>query len=259
VFARLVAELLDIDPALVRLVEGDTDEVPEGHGSFASRSAQMGGAALQGAAGRLVEQARERAAARWKVRPEQVAWESGLLVAAGHAAMPVAELVTVGDPLRTEHRFSSPPAFPYGCYAAVVEIDPEIGTVGVLRLVAVDDYGTVLDETVTRDQTLGSIAQGLGQSLYEDVPLDADGAAVLPQGLLDYLLPTAAEIPPLRLDETAVPNPNNPLGAKGAGEAGCIGTPPAIANAVADALPDVDPTRLQLPLTPETVWRAMNT
>jgi aerobic carbon-monoxide dehydrogenase large subunit len=165
--------------------------------------------------------------------------------------------VTTGAPLRTEHRFTSPPAFPYGVYAAVVEVDPELGAVGVLRLVAVDDYGTVIDEMVVRGQTLGSIVQGLGQALYEDVPLDADGAAVLPQGLLDYLLPTAAEVPPLRLAETSVPNPNNPIGAKGAGEAGCIGTPPAIANAVADALPGVDPAALQLPLTPQTVWRAL--
>jgi carbon-monoxide dehydrogenase large subunit len=138
-----------------------------------------------------------------------------------------------------------------------VEIDPETGLVQVLRLVAVDDYGTVLNETLARGQTLGSIAQGLGQVLYEDVPLDPDGGAVLPQGLLDYLLPTAAEIPPLRLAETAVPNPNNPLGAKGAGEAGCIGTPPAIVNAVVDALPGADPEALQMPLTPETVWSAM--
>jgi aerobic carbon-monoxide dehydrogenase large subunit len=143
-------------------------------------------------------------------------------------------------------------------YAAAVEVDPETGVVRVLRLVAVDDYGTVLNDTLAHGQTLGSIAQGLGQTLYEDVPLDADGAAVLPQGLLDYLLPTAAEMPPLRLVETAVPNPNNPLGAKGAGEAGCIGTPPAIVNAVLDALPGIDPAALQLPLTPQTVWTALH-
>ena len=177
-----------------------------------------------------------------------------MLEAAGHAPLDVGKLA----PLRAEHRFTSPPAFPYGCYAAVVEIDPELGTVTVLRLVAVDDYGTVLDETVTRGQTLGSIVQGLGQALYEDVPLDADGGAVLPQGLLDYLLPTAAEVPPLALAETAVPAPDNPLGAKGAGEAGCIGVPPAIANAVVDALPGVDPSKFQLPLTPERVWEAIH-
>jgi carbon-monoxide dehydrogenase large subunit len=217
----------------------------------------MGGAALHTAAGELVQIARDRAAARWGVDPGQVRWSAAELSADGHPPLPVAELVAAGGRLRAEHRFTSPPAFPYGAYAAAVEIDPETGLVQVLRLVAVDDYGTVLNETLARGQTLGSIAQGLGQVLYEDVPLDPDGGAVLPQGLLDYLLPTAAEIPPLRLAETAVPNPNNPLGAKGAGEAGCIGTPPAIVNAVVDALPGADPEALQMPLTPETVWSAM--
>ena len=127
----------------------------------------------------------------------------------------------------------------------------------MLRLVAVDDYGTVLDHAVVHGQTLGSIAQGLGQALYEDVPLDDDGAPRLEQGLLDYLLPTAAEMPPLRLAETAVPAPDNPLGVKGAGEAGCIGVPPAVVNAVADALPGADPALLAMPLTPQTVWRAL--
>jgi aerobic carbon-monoxide dehydrogenase large subunit len=253
VFAELVADVLGIDPARVRLVEADTDEVPEGNGSFASRSAQMGGAALHEAATALVEEARARAAERWTADLDAVTWREGCLEADGRAPLEVGELA----PLRVEHRFTSPAAFPYGCYAAVVEVDPELGDVQVLRLVAVDDYGSVLDETVTRGQTLGSIVQGLGQALYEDVPLDADGAAVLPQGLLDYLLPTAAEVPPLALAETAVPAPDNPLGAKGAGEAGCIGVPPAIANAVVDALPGVDPAALQLPLTPETVWKAM--
>ena len=146
------------------LVEGDTGEVPEGHGSFASRSTQMGGAALAGAVDTLIDTARERAAAGWDVDVADVAWDKGTL-RHGTSAVPVEELAREEDPLRAEHRFTSPPAFPYGSYGAVVEVDPELGTVHLLRLVAVDDYGTVLDHTAVHGQTLGSIAQGLGQAL----------------------------------------------------------------------------------------------
>jgi carbon-monoxide dehydrogenase large subunit len=260
VFAALVADRLGVAPQDVRLVEGDTGEVPEGHGSFASRSAQMGGAALARAAEALVATARERAAQGWGVDVGDVVWDEGVL-RCGTRAVPAGELATVQEPLHAEHRFTSPPAFPYGSYGAVVEVDPELGAVHVLRLVAVDDYGTVLDHTAAHGQTLGSIAQGLGQVLVEGVVLDDDGATLMPDGLLDYLLPTAAEMPrDLRIDETAVPAPDNPLGAKGAGEAGCIGVPPAVVNAVADAIrarAGADTTTLQMPLTPGVVWRAL--
>jgi aerobic carbon-monoxide dehydrogenase large subunit len=260
VFAALVADRLDVAAEDVRLVEGDTGEVPEGHGTFASRSTQMGGAALAQAADALVDSARGRAADAWGVDVDGVVWDKGTL-RHGTRAVPAGELATEADPLRAEYRFASPPAFPYGSYGAVVEVDPELGAVHLLRLVAVDDYGTVLDHTAVHGQTLGSIAQGLGQVLTEGVVLDDDGATLMPDGLLDYLLPTAAEMPrDLRTDETAVPAPDNPLGAKGAGEAGCIGVPPAVVNAVADALrtrPGADPTLLQMPLTPHVVWEAL--
>ena len=260
VFPQLVADRLGVRAEDVRLVEADTGEVPEGHGTFASRSAQMGGAALALAADALVDAARERAAQAWGVGVEDVVWDKGTL-RTGTTSAPVGELITDDDPLRAEHRFSSPPAFPYGSYGAVVEVDPELGAVHLIRLVAVDDYGTVLDHTAVHGQTLGSIAQGLGQVLTEGVVLDDDGAVRMPDGLLDYLLPTAAEMPrDLRVAETSVPAPDNPLGVKGAGEAGCIGVPPAVVNAVADAiraLPGADPARLQMPLTPHVVWEAM--
>ena len=116
-----------------------------------------------------------------------------------------------------------------------------------------DDYGVVVNPMIVEGQGQGSIAQGLGQVLYEDALHGADGTPFA-RTLLDYLLPTAADMPPLTLEETRTPNPNGPFGAKGAGEAGCIGTPPAVVNAVCDAL-DVD--HIDMPLTPEAVWRAM--
>jgi aerobic carbon-monoxide dehydrogenase large subunit len=153
--------------------------------------------------------------------------------------------------------FGPPQAFPFGCYVAVVEVDPELGTVRVLRMVAVDDYGIVINPMVVEGQGYGSVAQGLGQALYEEMPYDEEGRP-LAGDLLEYLIPTISEMPDdLHFEKTQTPNPNTPLGAKGAGESGCIGTPPALVNAVVDALDPEDPCALQMPLTPGRCWAAI--
>jgi carbon-monoxide dehydrogenase large subunit len=156
-----------------------------------------------------------------------------------------------------EGEFSSPQSFPFGCYVAAVEIDPELGSVEILRLVGVDDVGVVFNAAIVEGQIRGSIVQGIGQALYEEVIHDLSGVPTA-QTLLDYLLPTISELPAeVILEHTVTPNPNTPLGTKGAGEVGCIGVPPAVVNAVADALDLEDESVLRMPLTPETVWRAM--
>ncbi|MBE1609288.1 xanthine dehydrogenase family protein molybdopterin-binding subunit [Actinopolymorpha pittospori] len=256
VLPSVVADVLGIDESRIRLVEGDTDAVPEGMGSFASRSAQLGGAALHQAATALIEQARERAARVWEVPVEQVGWSRGTL-SSGSERIELGRLVELTGPLRVDNWFRmAEPSFPFGVHIALVEVDVELGTVRLLRLVAVDDYGVVLNPMVTTGQTRGSTAQGIGQALYEGVPYDETGAPLLPNGLLDYLLPTISEMPPIDIVDSVTPTPLTPLGAKGAGEAGCIGMPPAIVNAVADALELTDPDLLQMPLTPDVVWRA---
>lgn len=166
---------------------------------------------------------------------------------------PGAEPMTLAELVAAEDRFAPPQAFPYGAYAAVVEIDPELGTVTVQRLVAVDDYGVVVNPLIVEGQGYGSVTQGLGQALVEEAVTRPDGSPAA-ASLLDHLLLTAADVPPARLEETETPDPNSPFGAKGAGEAGCIGVPPALVNAVCDAL-DVD--HIDMPLTPEAVWQAM--
>ncbi|MFF0763805.1 xanthine dehydrogenase family protein molybdopterin-binding subunit [Streptomyces sp. NPDC003737] len=251
-FAQVVANELGVDRRRVRLIEADTAVVPDGVGSFASRSMQSGGEALLRAARDLVGEARVRAAARAGVHVDTASFERGAVRANG-STFTLAELAADG-PLRAEARAEPPQAFPFGAYVAVVEVDPELGTVHVVRLVAVDDYGTVVNPLVVRGQTYGSIAQGLGQALYEADVHDEEG---VPRAvsLLDYLLPTLSEMPEVAMDETCTPNPNTLLGAKGAGEAGCIGTPPAVVNAVADAL-RIDPTALAMPLTPRVCWEA---
>ncbi|MEV1175548.1 xanthine dehydrogenase family protein molybdopterin-binding subunit, partial [Nonomuraea sp. NPDC049784] len=288
-FAQVVASVLDVEVDRVRVVEGDTGEVPYGFATFGSRSMQVGGAALWRAAESLVATARRRCAELLGVGEEEVSYAAGRLVvggdtcaaqapgpaadgpvpgpvadgpgagdfAAGVAAgplpgLPIGELVARTGPLRADEIVAPPQAFPYGAHVAVVEVDPDLGTVHVRQLVAVDDYGVVVNPMIVSGQGYGSIAQGLGQALYEQAVIGEDG---LPYAstLLDYLLPTAADMPPITLLETAIPNPNTPLGAKGAGEAGCIGIPPAIVNAVCDAL-DVD--HIDMPLTPAAVWAA---
>jgi carbon-monoxide dehydrogenase large subunit len=253
-FAQVVASALEVDVGRVRLVQADTGAVPRGVGSFGSRSMQVGGSALYRAALAVVDEARHRMAERCGVAVEEVGYLKGTL-RAGAEALTLAELVDQTGPLRAEDVFVAPTAFPYGCYVAVVEVDPDLGNVRVLRMVAVDDCGVVINPMVVEGQAYGSIAQGIGQALYEQMPYDAEGQP-LARSLLDYLLPTLSEMPPLQLEEMHTPNPNTPLGAKGVGESGCIGTPPAIVNAVADALDLDDTQELQMPLTPEVCWTA---
>jgi len=251
-FAQVVASVLDVDVSQVAVLEGDTADVPYGFGTFGSRSMQVGGESLAQAATGLIDEARKRAGSRWGVAPGDVAWSSGELVGPDGARIAIGDLVAGGEPLRVEVRAAPPLAFPFGAYIAVVEVDPSLGTISILRLVAVDDYGVVVNPLIVDGQGEGSIAQGLGQALWEQATADADGVPTA-LTLFDYLLPVAGDVPAVQLEETETPNPNTWVGAKGAGEAGCIGAPPAIVNAVCDAL-DID--HLDMPLTPEKVWRA---
>ncbi|OKJ25933.1 aldehyde oxidase [Streptomyces sp. CB01580] len=258
VFPALVADVLGVDEDRVRLIEGDTGRQPEGVGSFASRTAQVVGAMLRHTAQLLIEEARVRAARLWNAPVGEVTWSGGAvhLTTDASTSLDLAELVRATGPLRVGDRFEAGMAFPFGAHAVVAEVDPELGTVRLLRMVAVDDCGVVLNPTIVRGQALGSAVQGIGQALYEGIPYDGEGVPVLASGLLDYLLPTFTEVPPIEVKDTCTPSPSTPLGAKGAGESGCIGTPAAIVNAVADALRIADPDLLQMPLTPDVVWRA---
>jgi carbon-monoxide dehydrogenase large subunit len=254
-FGALVASALGVDPGRVRVVEGDTASVASGEGTYGSRSLQIGGSVLHRAALGLVEEARARAAASWGVPAGDVAYAAGALRTATDE-ISVAEIAG-REPLVSVGSFASPQSFPYGCYIAVVEIEPELGGIEILRLVGVDDVGVVLNPAMVEGQVRGSIVQGIGQALYEEVVHDEAGTPVS-QSLLDYLLPTISELPnEVILDRTESPNPNTPLGTKGAGEVGCIGVPPAVFNAVVDALELEDESGLRMPLTPETVWKAI--
>jgi carbon-monoxide dehydrogenase large subunit len=257
--AQVVAEGLGgVEPADVRVVAGDTAEVAHGTGAFGSRSMQVGGNAAYLAAAALREQVIGAAAVLLGVPAEQLELTGrGLHPTADPAhAITLAELAARVGELSAEQVFAPPQAFPFGAYVAVVEVDRRTGDITVLRLVAVDDCGVVVNPAVVRGQILGSIAQGLGQALYEVARYGPDGQP-LAGTLLDYSIPTAAEMPPVTLVEHVTPNPNVPLGTKGAGESGCLGTPPAVVNAVFDALAGYDRSALEMPLTPAAVWACL--
>lgn len=256
VWRDLAAGVFQTGP--VRVIAGDTALVAEGTGSFASRSAQLGASAVVRAARRLLERARLRAAGMMEADPADLRYQEGIFLVAGDPASGVSLWETASpEPLAEEDRFSAgAQTFPYGVHAAVVEADPATGEVRLLRVIALDDCGTVLDPMIVEGQMHGSLAQGMGEALLEAFRYDADGQPIT-STFMDYPLPTAAEAYSLTALRLTSPAPSNPLGVKGAGEAGCIGLPPAVLNATADALWPLGVRDLDLPLTPYRVWRAV--
>jgi aerobic carbon-monoxide dehydrogenase large subunit len=250
-FAQIAADSLGVPPEDIVLRFGDTAEVPRGVGSFASRSVAMGGSAIVRAAEELLERARPVAARL--LEADEVTWGDGRFIAPGGGSVTLREVATAATGLRAAARFSSPQVFSSGAYVATVEIDPATGILRVVHLAAVDDGGTVINPLLAHGQALGGIAQGLGEVLAEEAVHD-EGGQLRTASFADYSLLTAAEMPPLAIGVVETPSPHNPLGAKGLGEGGAIGTLPAVANAVADALGGrhVDP-----PYTEEKLWRAL--
>jgi carbon-monoxide dehydrogenase large subunit len=256
VFAQIVASAFDVEMGRVRVVQGDTDEVPVGVGTFGSRSTQVGGSALHQASTQVLDEARRRAGRALEVAEEDLTYASGRFTVAGtDRSVELGELAA-DVALEASLEASPPQAFPFGTYVCVVEVDRETGEVEVRKLVAVDDCGVTINPKSVAGQIRGSIVQGLGQALYEGLAYDDFGQPLF-SSLMDYSLPTMSEVPEIVVGDSVTPNPNVPLGTKGAGEAGCIGTPPAVVNAVVDALEGRD-TGLEMPLLPEKVWRALS-
>ena len=248
-FAQIVADRLEIDPDNVEVRFG---EIP-GVGTYASRSVAMGGSALVRASERVRESATREAARLLDCRAEEVSragreW-------AGPDGRTISWVEAAGG-LEAEARFESDLVFGSGAYAAVVEIEPDTGALRVRQLVAVDDAGSIVNPLLAEGQVVGGAVQGLGAVLTEEAVHDADGQP-RNASFLEYSLLGAAEVPPIDSAFVQTPSPNNPLGAKGIGEGGAIGTPAAIANAVADALAGVSGLAPDPPFTSEKLWRAL--
>lgn len=269
VFRQIVAERLGLEFEQIRYVQGDTDQVAYGGGTAGSRCAVLGGNALNRALERIVDKGRRVAAGLLEAAAEDVEFERGAFRVGGtDHEVALGEVVKACfDPgrrpagedagLSALASFTPPSAtFPNGCHLCEVEVDPETGAVEVQSYHVVEDVGTVLNPRVLRAQLQGGIVQGFGQIMQENVFLD-DEAQPLSASFMDYAMPRADEVPFCDIALHPVPTPTNPLGVKGAGEAGTVGAMPCVLSAVRDALASAGAGAIEMPMTPEKVWRAL--
>jgi carbon-monoxide dehydrogenase large subunit len=263
-FAQLASGTLGVPFEEVRVVHSDTALVERGAGTWGSRSLQAGGSSVAVRAGEVADRARALAAELLEVDANDLDGpaEGGFRVAGAPArAVAWAELAAAardrGEPLTAKGVYREPGStFPFGAHVAVVQVDPATGDVQLLRHVAVDDCGRILNPALVRGQQHGGIAQGIAQALYEEVVFDEVGNPITGT-LATYLMPSSADLPRLEATNTETPTSVNPLGAKGIGESGSIGSTPAVQNAVVDALAHLGVRHVDLPCSPERVWRAI--
>ncbi|MBX6387894.1 MAG: carbon-monoxide dehydrogenase large subunit [Frankia sp.] len=271
-FAQLVAGELGIPPADVEVVYGDTDRTPFGLGTYGSRSTPVSGAATVLVARQVREQARQIAAVLLESAPATLEWSAGRFqVATGGArgrSVSIADIAAaaygadlpegLAGGLTAQLTYNPPNlTFPCGAYICVVDIDPGTAKVTVRRFIAVDDCGTIINPMIVEGQVHGGLTDGVGMALMEMLSFDADGNC-LTASLMDYLIPTAVEVPNWETAWTVTPSPHHPIGAKGIGESATIGSPPALVNAVVDALAPFGIRHVDMPLTPSRVWEAMH-
>ncbi len=271
-FAQVVADSLGIPLTDVDIVHGDTGRIPFGMGTYGSRSAAVGGSAIHMSLGKIIEKGRALAAHLLEAAPDDVEFKAGRFSVKGSpdrgktfaevslAAYLAHKMPTGMEPGLEATSFFDPSnfTFPFGTHIAVVEVDVETGRTELLRYVAVDDVGNVINPMIVEGQLHGGIAQGAAQALWEWASYD-DAGQLTTGSLMDYGLPRADQLPRFETDRTVTPSPVNPLGVKGAGEAGTIAATPAVANAVIDALAPFGIIHLDLPLTPQKVWKAVQT
>jgi carbon-monoxide dehydrogenase large subunit len=259
-FSMLLADALGVPMDRVTLMHGDTDRVASGVGTYASRSLQLGGSALHQAAVALCEQARGFAAAALQADERDVTldrstgrWHAGNDATTG---LTWRDLAALHPDLSADGKHDSDPTVPFGAHLALVEVDIDTGEVMLRRYIAVDDVGRVVNPLIAEGQRHGGIAQGIGQALYEEYVYDEVGNP-LTASLIDYTIPSTADLPNFHLLPMQTPTPRNPLGVKGIGESGAIGAPPAVQNAVIDALSHLGVRHIDMPLTPSKVWTAI--
>ena len=269
VFRQLVSERLGLDFEAIRYVQGDTDVVAYGNGTGGSRVSGLGGSALLGAVEKVIEKGRLIAAHALEAAHQDIEFAAGRFVVVGtDKALDIRQVAALAfQPALLPPGMDSglsgfatfapkAPTFPNACHVAEVEIDPETGTVNILRYVAVEDVGTVLNPLLLDGQIHGGIVQGAGHVLGEVMRWDADGQA-LTGSFMDYAMPRADEMPFFEIETHGVPTARNPLGAKGAGEAGTVGAVACLTSAILDALAPLGVTDLPMPATPDRLWRTI--
>jgi len=269
-YPQIAADVLGLPTESFRLVQADTDALATGNGHGGARSMHMGGTALHLAAQAVIEKGRNVAAHLLQAEPSAVVFSCGRFTV--HGTDRGIELLTVAqaaaDPANLPDGMSpgldaeavNPCdvfTFPSGAHAAEVEIDPETGQVTLLRYLAIDDYGTLINPMVTIGQVQGGLAQGIGQAMLEHTVYDVESGQLLSGSLMDYALPRADNLPPLEVRLEELPTAVNPLGVKGAGQAGCIAAPQTIVHAILDALAPLGIEHIDMPATPERIWHAI--
>jgi len=269
---QILAARLNVPLEDIHYVQGDTDATPIGGGHGGSRNLEVGGNAVAQAANEVITKGKAIAAHLFAVPAERISFDEGrFLVPNTNHVLTLLELISASldaaqlppdmQPgcLNTGSTFArSSIVVPNGCHAAEVEVDPQTGTIEITGYWVVDDFGTIVNPLLCDGQVMGGIAQGIGQALLEHAVYDADSGQLVTGSLLDYALPRADNIPDMTIAYyEGAPTGKNPLGVKGAGEAGCCGAPPAVVNAVLDAIKDTGVTHIDMPLTSEKVWRAM--
>jgi aerobic carbon-monoxide dehydrogenase large subunit len=267
--AQIAAEELGMPMEAVRVIHSDTDAIERGTGTVGSRSMQHGGSAVHQAAQQVRHKARDLASHLLEADPADIVFVRGTVGVAGvpDRSISWASLVAASSErknlpdgmepgLAAESDFAGDGSFPFGAHCAVVEVDLETGDARPVRFFAVDDCGRIINPLLAEGQVHGGIAQGIGQAMLEEVVFDNEGTPRT-SSLLDYQIPSIGEIPKVVTATTETPSPNNPLGAKGIGESGTIGSTPAIQNAVIDALSHLGVRHIDMPLTPERVWNAL--
>jgi carbon-monoxide dehydrogenase large subunit len=269
-YIQLTSQRLGIDAEKIRVRQGDTDTIPVGGGTGGSRSLYSEGQAILMTADTVIDKGKQAAAEALEAAPADIAFDDGRFsivgtdraidiielaalqrrkAAAGEQAiiLDAAEIATVAEN-----------TFPNGCHMAEVEIDPDTGVVEIVRYRVCDEFGKTVNPMIVRGQVHGGVAQGLGQALVERTDYDLETGQLLSGSFMDYALPRANDLPDIEVDLLEVPSVSNPLGVKGAGEAGSVGSPPALINAIIDALSADGVTHIDMPATPEKVWRAMS-
>jgi aerobic carbon-monoxide dehydrogenase large subunit len=267
-YAQIIAEELGLPAEDVDIEEGDTDTAPYGLGTYASRSTPTAGAAAVMAARKIKDKARKIASHLLEVAEEDLEWNVNQWQVKG-APDQAKTIQEIAFAAYTDHPpdleagleatdYYNPPnlTFPFGSYVCVVDIDKGTGEVHVRRFVAIDDCGHIINPLVVEGQVHGGLTMGLAPALYEEIVYDENGQC-LTGTLADYLVPTAVESPKWETGHTITPSPHHPIGAKGVGESPTVGAPPAIANAVVDALWHLGVRHIDIPITPEKVWRAL--
>ncbi len=258
-YKQILAERLGLDPDAIDVKQGDSDLIPTGGGTGGSRSVPVGGQATSAAAEQIVDRARERAADMLEAASADIEYAEGMFTIVGtdrHISFVDVAKGSTDETAFDETGGFKPSAatFPNGTHICELEIDPETGTVEIITYTVVDDFGTVLNPLLVEGQVHGGIGQGVGQALLERTVFDDEGQ-LLTGSFMDYTMPRADHLPFVTFRYNEVPCTTNPLGIKGAGEAGSIGAPPAIINALVDALYDAGVRHIDMPATPETVWR----